>query len=71
MRTKILFLFIIMGLVNSSAQNTDITIVLNRLKIQDGNELIEILNKIGLNEQEKYGKSDTLLYEFIIARTHG
>ena len=70
MRIRILISFIFIGLFNSFAQNADTTLVLSRLKIQEGNDLIEILRKISLNEQKNYGKSDTLLYDFIIARTN-
>ncbi len=61
----------LLGLLNTFAQNSDITLVLNQLEIKDGNnKLVEILNKISVNEQKNYGKSDSLLYDFSISRTH-
>jgi hypothetical protein len=71
MRKIVLMSFVFMGFFNSFAQNTGTTLVLSKLEIKDGNDdLIEILNRITLNEQKNYGKLDTLLYYFLIARTH-
>ena len=70
MHIRILISIIFMGLLNTFAQNTDTTLVLNQLEIKDSNDnLVEILNKISFNEQKNYGKLDTLLYEFLISRT--
>ncbi len=71
MRIRILMSIIFMGLFNSFAKNAGTTLVLNQLEIKDGNnDLLEILSKISYYEQKNYGKSDTLLYDFLIARTH-
>lgn len=71
MQIRILISIIIMGLFNSFAQSTDITLDLSQLEVKEGNDdLVEILNVISFNEQKNYGKLDTLLYDFLISRTH-
>ncbi len=65
----IIISIIFIGSFNSFSQDNYATLVLNELKIKDDN-LINILKEISINEQEKYGKSDELLYEFSISRTH-
>ena len=70
MRSLILVLIVSMTFFDSHSQNKELTLVLSRIEIKcENEELLDVLSKIVSHEQEKYGKVDTLYYDFLISRT--
>lgn len=70
MRNLILILIASFVFFDSYSQENVITLELRKIEVKcENNELVNVLNKIVANEQEKYGKLDTLFYDLLVSNS--